>query len=213
MLLFQNLSPATIIIFLIALVVAITIHEFSHAFMAYRLGDPTAKVHGRMTLNPLAHLDPIGTIMILFVGFGWGKPVPFDPFNLRNPKRDSALISLAGPLSNVLLALFLVGLFWIGIFARIPTLLTISQIIQPIVFLNLVLAIFNLLPIHPLDGFKILGGILPKEWYYDWMQMERYGIFFLIFLILPILPQGGSIIGVILGPVLRSITNFLYFGP
>jgi len=210
MLLFHNLSLHGVIIFFVALAVAITIHEFSHAFMAYRLGDPTAKVYGRMTLNPLAHLDPLGTLMILLVGFGWGKPVPFDPFNLRSPKRDSALISLAGPLSNVLLALLLAGLFWIGIFGQIPILLTISNLVQPIVLLNLVLAIFNLLPIHPLDGFKILGGILPKEWYHDWMQMEQYGIFFLLFLVLPILPQGRSIIGVVLGPIINTVFNLLY---
>jgi Zn-dependent protease len=212
MLLFQNLSLETIIIFLVALIIAITIHEFSHAFVAYQLGDPTAKVQGRITLNPLAHLDPLGTLMILIAGFGWGKPVPFDPFNLRSPKRDSALISLAGPSSNIILALFLISLFWIGSVAQIPVLLALSQIVQPIVFLNLVLAIFNLLPIHPLDGFKILGGVLPQEWYRDWIQMERYGIFFLIFVILPILPQGGSIIGTILGPVLHMIVGFLYFG-
>jgi len=212
MFLFQHLSIEAILIFLVALVVAITIHEFSHAFVAYQLGDPTAKIQGRMTLNPFAHLDPLGTIMILLVGFGWGKPVPFDPFNLRNPKRDSALISLAGPIANIFLALILASLFRIGEFFHIPSLLAISQILQPIVFLNLVLAIFNILPIHPLDGFKILGGILPKEWYYDWLQMERYGIFLLIFLLLPILPNGGSIISVIIGPILQSITNFLYFG-
>src|SRR3990167_4058068 len=97
-------SLETLFIVIIALLSAITIHEFSHAWVADRLGDPTPRLMGRVTLNPLAHLDPIGTIALLLIGFGWGKPVQFDPFNLENPRRDSALVSLAGPLSNITLA-------------------------------------------------------------------------------------------------------------
>src|SRR3989338_708500 len=97
-------NPIIALAFIVGLVAGITIHEASHAFVAYRLGDPTAKLAGRLTLNPASHLDPIGTIALLLVGFGWGKPTPFDPFNLRNIKRDSALISVAGAASNFLLA-------------------------------------------------------------------------------------------------------------
>ena len=205
-------SPQEIIFFLLGLVIAITVHEFSHAAVAYRLGDPTAKLQGRLTLNPLSHLDPIGTLLLFIVGFGWGKPVPFDPFNLRNPKRDGALISFAGPFSNVVTAIAFVIPFWIGAITTLPALLEIGTLLQPIVFLNLVLAVFNLIPIHPLDGFKVLGGILPKYWYYDWAQMERFGIFFLLFLIFPIF-GGRSAISIILGPVLSTIIQLLYLSP
>lgn len=204
-----NRSPAEIIIFAAALILAITIHEFSHALIAFRLGDPTAKLQGRLTLNPLSHLDPIGTLLLFLVGFGWGKPVPFDPFNLRNPKRDSALISFAGPGSNVLVALLLVLPFWIGTFANIEALADIGIFLQPLVFLNVLLAVFNLIPVHPLDGFKVVAGLLPKHWYSDWLQMERYGIFFLIFLIFPLF-GGRSLISVIIGPVIQIILSVLY---
>src|SRR3990167_5566939 len=100
-------NPITALVFVIGLVVAISIHEAAHAFVAYRLGDPTAKLAGRLTLDPRSHLDPIGTLALLLVGFGWGKPTPFDPFNLRNVKRDSALISVAGAVSNFLMAILL----------------------------------------------------------------------------------------------------------
>lgn len=209
MLFLRGLSLEEIIIFSLGLLLAITIHEFSHAAVAYRLGDPTAKLQGRLTLNPLAHLDPLGTLLLFFIGFGWGKPVPFDPFNLRNPKRDSALISFAGPGSNIITAVILVSPFWIGQVANLPTLVTIAKFLQPVVLLNLILAIFNLIPIHPLDGFKVLGGILPRQWYYDWVQMERFGIFFLLFLIFPLF-GGQSIISLILGPVITSILKVLY---
>src|SRR3989338_2379326 len=101
-LLFQN--PLSFIIFALLLLVVVSIHEFSHAYAADRLGDPTPKLSGRLTLNPLSHLDPLGTLLFLLVGFGWGKPVPFDPFNLRHPKKDAAIISFACPLSNLMMA-------------------------------------------------------------------------------------------------------------
>src|SRR3989338_8349842 len=158
----------TLISWIFAFVVAITIHETAHAFMADKLGDPTARLMGRLSLNPLVHYDPIGTSLLLglvflralgfpVIPFGWAKPVQFDPYNLKNPRRDSALISLAGPVSNLLLAILLslVLRFMISGF--------LVDLLYPIITLNVVLAIFNLVPIHPLDGGKIFVGILPEK--------------------------------------------------
>src|SRR3990167_5595522 len=123
-------NPVIALAFITGLVSAITIHEFAHAYVAWRLGDPTAKLAGRLTLNPGAHLDPVGTIALLFIGFGWGKPTPFDPFNLRNIKRDSALISLAGAVSNFLLAALLSLPYLIAYFtgSLTPTILAFYNI-------------------------------------------------------------------------------------
>jgi Zn-dependent protease len=185
---------------LAALIVAITIHEYSHAWAAEHLGDPTPRLQGRLTLNPLAHLDPIGTIMLILVRFGWGKPVQFDPFNLRNPRRDGALISFAGPVSNMLMATIC------SIFVRILPMTIFSVLLEEIVFMNVMLGIFNLVPIHPLDGFKIVEGILPEEQAHEWHGLERYGMFFLIFLLFPIF-GGTAPIARIISPVINFFLN------
>ena len=201
-------------IWIIALLIAITIHEFSHALMADRLGDPTARLAGRLTLNPLAHLDPIGTIMILLVNFGWGKPVPFDPFNLRNPRQGSALISFAGPASNLLLALLL------SILLRLTPLIPLNiyaivhpftSLLIPIIVLNVSLAIFNLLPIHPLDGGKILVGILPEGSARNIEEfLNRNGTILLIILIFPFF--GTSLVAKIITPIIYFILSILIPG-
>lgn len=192
-----NVNPAYFLLYLAALVVAITIHEFAHARTADYLGDPTPRLQGRISLNPLRHLDLFGMVFLLFAGFGWGKPVQFDPFNLKDPRRDSAIISVAGPVSNILLALLL------AIVIRIyPT-----ELLYPFIQFNVTLAIFNLLPIHPLDGFKIVGGILPRDKAHEWYQLERYGIIFLILLILPLGQR--SMLDSILGPPVHFIINIL----
>lgn len=190
-------SPLVFAIYLFALLTAISIHEFSHAFVADRLGDPTPERQGRVTLNPRAHIDLMGLLFLFMFGFGWGRPVQFDPFNLKNPHRDSALISLAGPISNFLLAIILSILLKI---TEAPYLLIFIQ-------LNVMLGVFNLLPIHPLDGFKIVGGLLPEDKAREWYQLERYGILFLILLILPI--GKGSMVSSIITPAISFVMQLL----
>jgi Zn-dependent protease len=213
--LFNN--PLGFLFWIIALIVAITVHEFSHALAADRLGDPTPRLGGRLTLNPLAHLDPLGTIMLLLVRFGWGKPVVFDPFNLKNPRRDAAIISIAGPVANIIVATVASILLNILFAYRLPlmgaggtgvALFTLIAILQPIIVLNVVLAVFNLIPIHPLDGFKIVGGILPKEYARQWSELEPYGILFLLFLIFPIFGK-ISPISQIISPIISFILGIL----
>lgn len=182
--LFQN--PLLFLFIAVALVICISIHEFAHAYVADKLGDSTPRMLGRVTLNPKAHLDPIGTLLLIVAGFGWGKPVPFNPYNLKHPKRDSALIALAGPASNFLLAIML-SLMLRGLEFYAPAQLFMS-LVQPFLFLtilyNLVLGIFNLIPIHPLDGFRIVNGLLPDDLSYQWLQMAPYGIYILLLLII-----------------------------
>lgn len=198
-------NPLEFIFGLAALILAIDIHEFSHAWAAEHLGDPTPRLMGRLTLNPLAHLDPIGTIMLILVRFGWGKPVQFDPFNLRNPRRDGAIISLAGPVSNVIFAAICSLLLHISL----PVILAVF--LQELILLNVILAVFNLVPIHPLDGFKIVEGILPEQQAHEWHELERYGMIFLILLIFPIF-GGQAPISRIIGPVINFLLNILLPG-
>lgn len=172
-------QPLTFILIALALILSLSFHEAAHAFVANKLGDPTAKLLGRLTLNPLAHLDPMGTFLLLFAGIGWGKPVPFNPNYLKNPKRDSALISFAGPFSNFLLAVtFALLLRLVGQAGILGTFFYLM------VLYNLLLGFFNLIPLHPLDGFKVVNGFLPENLSYQWLQMAPYGIWLLMFLVL-----------------------------
>ena len=159
-----NLSLETLLYILPAIIIALTFHELSHGYAAYMLGDVTAKNDGRLSLNPLKHIDPIGLIFIAIVGFGWAKPVMVNPNNLRNPKKDMAIISMAGPLMNILLSIlfFIIHLLLIYNFNAPMFLRGFIQVCRDI---NLVLAIFNLLPIPPLDGSKVLGSLLPDSIY------------------------------------------------
>lgn len=179
----------------ISLTIAITVHEFAHAWTADKLGDPTPRSQNRLSLNPLIHLDPIGTLMLLFFGFGWGKPVNFDPFNLKNPKKDTALISLAGPASNLLLAVAL------GLIVNSP-------LFHPLIYINLVLAVFNLVPVYPLDGEKILSGLLPRDLSFEFQNiMQRYGSLILILLIFPLF--GSSPITWLISPIINFLLSLL----
>jgi Zn-dependent protease len=201
-------NPLFFFIWLISLLTAITIHEFAHAWMAVRLGDPTPKLQGRLTLNPAAHLDPMGTLMLLLIRFGWGKPVQFDPYNLANPKRDSALISLAGPAINLFAAVILSIVLRIASAPFSPFAL-FSHLITPFIYLNVVLAIFNLVPIHPLDGGKILVGLLPRK---DAIKVDqflnRYGLILLLLMVFPIFGATSPILQVI-SPIVNFILAIL----
>ena len=204
-------NPLLFFAYLIALFSALTIHEFSHAWMADRLGDPTARLQGRLSLNPFVHIDNVGFIMMLVFGFGWGKAVPFDPFNLKSPHKDAALISVAGPGSNLLLAPLLslilksLNLFNLNFLTIIG-----SYFLVPMIIYNVFLGAFNLLPIHPLDGFKIVAGILPEEKVREWLDLERYGIIFLLLILFPI--NGRSMVDIIIRPVTSLLLSFLIPG-
>ncbi len=203
---FQN--PLEFVIVAILLIMAIAVHEFAHAFTADHLGDPTPRLAGRLTLNPFAHLDLLGSLFLVFIGFGWGKPVPFDPFNLRNPRRDAALISVAGATSNIIIAIVSALIFQLA--AHIPVISLgafLVNILGVFIYFNILLAVFNLLPIAPLDGFKVVAGLLPSKYYDSWMELERYGIIFLLILIFPFF--GTPPVVSIIFPIIKFITSLL----
>jgi Zn-dependent protease len=187
------------------ILLALTVHEYMHGWVAYKLGDPTAKYSGRLTMNPFAHLDPIGTIMVFLVHFGWAKPVPVNPGYFHDPKRDMLLVSAAGPLSNMFLALIsgiLVRFTNTGLFNAIPI-----GILKPLytmfilsLQINLALAVFNIIPIPPLDGSKVLYGLLPYKYEYITVELERYGSFILMVVILFGLFTNVSILGAFISP-------------
>jgi Zn-dependent protease len=167
------------------ILLALTVHEYAHGYVAYRLGDDTAYLAGRLTLNPLSHLDPIGTLMLILVHIGWAKPVPVNPYNLNNPRRDIILVSIAGPGANILLA-FISGLIFRltaggSFFHSISVGGILLTMIAYSVLINLVLAFFNLIPIPPLDGSRVVSGLLRGEAYNMYAQLERFGpILFLV---------------------------------
>jgi Zn-dependent protease len=195
-------DPIVFAIIAIGILGAITIHEFAHAFVADKLGDPTPRYQDRVTLDPRAHLDPIGTIAIFLVGFGWGKPVSFDPYNLKEPQRDTALIALAGPASNIIIAITLAVVFHLGLLGFLSAALPI------IIQINIMLAIFNLIPVHPLDGSKILMAFLPSESAYEYEKfMNKYGMFVLIMLIMRW--NGVSPVSQLITPVIQMIMSLL----
>lgn len=200
-------NPLIFILYLVSLLIAITIHEYSHAFMADYLGDPTPRLQGRLKLDPRVHIDNIGMLMLLLIGFGWGKPVEFDPYNLKNPRRDAGLISIAGPMSNFILAIILAIVLRLLNLFELNILSTIGLILIPIIRMNIILGAFNLLPIHPLDGFKVVGGILPSEKANEWYSLQKFGWMFLILLIIPL--SGRSLLDGILQPVINFFTNLL----
>ncbi len=169
---------------IIILAVAITVHEFSHAWVAWKLGDPTAKAHGRVSLNPLRHLDPLGTLMIFIAHIGWGKPVPVNPRNFKNPIRDNAIVSFAGPLANLLTAI--VATIPYRIFNQINTAAgaAFQQIFDNLIAVCVILFLFNLLPFKPLDGAAILGYFIPQKHFTKYEKwMEDHLAHFMIFVL------------------------------
>ena len=201
-----------------AVLIAITIHEYWHGKIAYKLGDPTAAEAGRLTLNPLAHLDPVGTLMLLLFRFGWAKPVPVNFNNLNHPKRDMVYVSLAGPIANILTAIIFALILrlsnffiWQITLAQDTTffnlIITLLRgwllFLQTGVIINLALAIFNLIPVPPLDGSKILIGLLPYSQAYRYARLESYGPIILLILVL------SGIIGKVLFPVVFFLFRLL----
>ena len=190
---------------LLAVLMAITFHETAHGYVAYRLGDPTAKNQGRLTLNPIAHLDLIGALMMFVFGFGWAKPVPVNPFYFEGDRtKGMMLVSVAGPLTNLIISFAAYFIYVAGSgFAGIPFL---SIFLSTTVTLNIYLAVFNLIPIPPLDGSKILAGLLPKATAYKFLNtVEQYGFLILMLLIF------FNITDMIMVPVANVILNFFTF--
>lgn len=205
----------TIIIGIIGFIFAVIIHEVSHGLAAERLGDPTARLMGRLTLNPLKHIDLMGSIVLPLTLlllrspflFGWAKPVPVDPYNLQHPKKDMALISLAGPLSNIIMALILS--IFLRIFATIFPQTSIIPLFIYLIGFNIALAVFNLIPVNPLDGSKILVGLLPHKYSIKFNSvLERYGILLIAILILPIF-GGRSLVSLIISPIINLFLKLL----
>lgn len=212
----MHLDPGTMLYyltFLPSMVVAITCHEFAHAWIAWKLGDSTAYANGRVTLNPLAHLDPIGTIGLVLVGFGWGRPVPVDVTRLRHPKAD-LLVSAAGPATNFALAALA------ALPLRSPTIMqglgqlgvgTAALVALPMfIHINLLLAVFNILPIGPLDGSHVVESLLPFRQGLRLRQFNRaYGTLIMILLILSGYLLPVSILSLLLRPAINAVTHLL----
>lgn len=203
-----------IVIWVIPVLFAVTLHEAAHGWVANRLGDPTARMLGRLTLNPLKHIDPIGTILVpaillLLPGrflFGWAKPVPISPRNFKRPRRDMALVGAAGPLANLLM-----GLLWC-IVARVALMLpdSAAHVSLPLaltgvagIFVNVLLMVFNLLPLPPLDGGRVASGLMPREWARVYDRIEPYGFWILLALIVT------NILGLILWPPVSVLLGAL----
>lgn len=190
---------------------AVVVHEYAHGWVAYKLGDPTAKLAGRLTLNPIMHVDPVGTIFLpgvlialRLLGmntflFGWAKPIPVNFSRLRNPRRDMMLVGLAGPAVNVVMAVAISQL------ARVPVSLEGYKFVEAAVYINLLLATFNMIPIPPLDGSRLVMGLLPRQLAVPYSQLERYGILIVMVFIymgvldavvLPVVEWAGRLLGV-----------------
>jgi Zn-dependent protease len=205
------LNPDRLIALAILFLTSMPIHEWAHAWTAYQLGDDTAARRGRLTINPLAHLDPIGTLSLVFFGFGWGKPVPVSPYRLRENRRASwALVSAAGPFSNLVLAMLAAIPFrmgWLSIYASGTSIISLPVILGSFIHINLSLMLFNLIPIPPLDGSRVLAWLLPSKWAGALERMEHFGGAGLI-LILYLLSRFGAL-GLLISPVMRFMIRAL----
>lgn len=209
-------DPRSFIFFLVAIIFAVTIHEYCHAWVANYLGDPTARLLGRLTLNPLAHFDLFGTLALIFIHFGWGKPVPVNPQNFNHPRRDSALVSLAGPFSNFLTAVAVaIPLKYLQdtAFASTPG----YELLRALFYMSVVLCALNILPFPPLDGSKIIGIFIPHKFSYQYERYlaggSRYFIFFVLFdVFIGKELYGGSILSKLVGIVSEFIFVLIGLG-
>lgn len=204
---------AWIIFSIPSFLIASTVHEFAHAYTAYKLGDLTAKINGRMTLNPLAHIDPVGALMMIFARFGWSKPVPVNEYNFKNPVIGTALTALAGPVSNFILAVF--GAIPLRFLMHSKELNSdtlsvnfLTTTFITFILVNLSLGIFNLIPLPPLDGHKIVRAFLPEQLRYYWDGLNKYGIWILVFMFLPFSPL-SYVINLVLETTIFGLLNFL----
>jgi len=173
-----------------SILIASTVHEYAHAYTAYRLGDATAKAEGRLTLNPLKHIDPIGAICMILFRFGWSKPVPINEYNFEKRELYTAFVSFAGPLSNLLLA-FLSSIAYKIL--QLESTSLIAYLLYSFATINIALAVFNLIPIPPLDGHKIVRAILPKQLRYYWELLEKYSLILILLLVLPFSPLSSFV--------------------
>ena len=196
-------------IMLVPGLLAITCHEVAHGYVAWRYGDPTAKMLGRLTLNPLKHIDIFGTLMLVIVGIGWAKPVPVVMENLRNPKKDMIWVSIAGPVTNILLAL--ASALLLRAVLLVPPDVGISFVLRPVsymaafsVYINLLLAFFNMIPIPPLDGGRVLMGLLPYRQAASLSRLEPYGMIIIILLVF-----FTPVFSVVLRPLIDFFTHLL----
>lgn len=197
-------DPISGILLIVALAFAIGVHEACHAFAANWLGDSTPRLQGRLTFNPLKHLDPMGSLFILIAGIGWGKPVMFNPYNLKNPHKDAAVIAVAGPISNILMSLLGLGLLYLlyGVLGFQSE--VILKFFINFITINVGLAIFNMLPIDPLDGFKVVGGLLPGHLAMQWYETQRYGVIVLLVLFVT------GALDLIINPIYTAIIRFMF---
>ncbi len=212
-----GLSPATLLARLIVLLVGFPIHEWAHAWSADRLGDPTPRWEGRLSLNPMAHLDILGSIALLLTGFGWARPVPVSPFRMRvAPRTGMALSAFAGPASNLLVAMMCAIPFRLGLM-RLSDLYTATSPLSPALLLwniaqvSIGLALFNLLPFYPLDGEKVLAGVLPPLWGDRLLALRPYSPYILMGLLFVLPYLGLDVIGFLLGLVWRPLELLLFW--
>jgi len=211
----QHLTTIQIIsVSILPILFAVTVHEVAHGYAAYLLGDQTARVLGRLTLNPVKHIDIFGTIIVpatllllnAGVVLGWAKPVPINPYNFKHPRRDSQLVALAGPASN-----FIMAIIWGGILKgsfilfehNIPGALAIIEMSKIGIIINLVLMVFNLLPLPPLDGGHIVAGLLPKKLAYRYEQIAPFGFFILLLLV------SIGVVGMVVNPIISFLWRFI----
>ena len=196
------MRPEVLIGRILILLIALPVHELAHAFAAFRLGDVTARDYGRLSLNPLDHLDPIGALMILIGGFGWAKPVPVNPYGLNKSPNGTigfAIVAAAGPISN----LFLAALFAVPIRLGMIPPGFFGNLVAQFVYINIALAVFNLIPIPPLDGSRIAVAILPPQWGEVLLRMESYGIMIVLALAF------AGVIGILMGPPMMFLSRLI----